>query len=179
MQPLKPPEGAWLMAVVRIEARAPLTFSDQQVADLAARIARVAAAPGVRAVQVDFDATTSERDFYARLLQQLRPRLPQGVPLSMTALASWCTAGDWVSTLPVDEAVPMLFRLGVSTTETAAYFRTHESFRAPICSTSVGVSTDERLHDPPPAARTYIFSPRPWTEESVRAALQQVDHASR
>ena len=179
MQPLKPPAGAWLMAVVRIEARAPLTFADPQIADLAAQIARVANAPGVRAVQIDFDATASEREFYARLLQQLRPRLPQGTPLSITALASWCTAGDWVATLPVDEAVPMLFRLGVSTSETAAYFRTHEAFTTPICSTSVGVSTDERLHAPPPAARTYIFSPRPWTAESVRVALQQVDHASR
>jgi hypothetical protein len=167
------------MAVVRIEARAPLSFSDPQVAELAAQLARVASAPGVRAVQIDFDATASERDFYARLLQQLRSRLPQGTPLSITALASWCTAGDWVSTLPVDEAVPMLFRLGVSTTETAAYFRTHESFSTPICSTSVGISTDERLHAPPPAARTYVFSPRPWTAESVGEALEQVDHASR
>ena len=179
MQPLKPPAGAWLMAVVRIEARAPLTFSDQQLGELAERIARVASAPGVRAVQIDFDATASERDFYARLLRQLRARLPQDTPLSITALASWCTSGEWVSTLPVDEAVPMLFRLGVSTTETAAYFRTHEGFSTAICSTSVGVSTDERLHEPPPAARTYIFSPRPWSAESVRAALQQVDHASR
>jgi hypothetical protein len=167
------------MAVVRIEARAPLTFSDSQIAELAAQLARVASAPGVRAVQIDFDATLSERDFYARLLEQLRPRLPKGTPLSITALASWCTAGDWVSTLPVDEAVPMLFRLGVSATETAAYFRTHERFTAPLCSTSVGVSTDERLHDPPPAARTYIFNPRPWSAESYRGALQQVDHASR
>ncbi len=31
----------------------------------------------------------------------------------MTALASWCAGDDWLRDLPVDEAVPMLFRMGV------------------------------------------------------------------
>ena len=33
----------------------------------------------------------------------------------MTALASWCLSDRWISDLPVDEAVPMLFQMGPET----------------------------------------------------------------
>jgi len=54
----------------------------------------------------------SERDFYRALLQDLRAQLPDNVPLSMTALASFCIGDRWLEGLPVDEAVPMIFRMG-------------------------------------------------------------------
>ena len=43
---------------------------------------------------------------------RVRRRLPRDLPLSMTALASWCAGDTWIEALPVDEAVPMLSRWG-------------------------------------------------------------------
>ena len=66
----------------------------------------------VGAIQIDFDAVTSERNFYRQLLEDLRQQLPDNVPLSITALASFCIGDPWIKDLPVDEAVPMMFRMG-------------------------------------------------------------------
>jgi hypothetical protein len=129
-------------------------------------IAEAAAIPGVRALQVDFDATLSQRSFYRELLEDLRRRVPPSTPLSMTALTSWCESDGWIAGLPVVEAVPMLFRMGPG--ERAA-----RSFRPALCQSSAGVSVDEPLRDPPSAARLYIFNPRPWTESTYRAALRE------
>ena len=72
---------------------------------------RTASRPGIAALQVDFDAKRSERGFYAALLRSLRSQMPPQLPLSIAALASWCSNDDWISGLPIDEAVPMLFRM--------------------------------------------------------------------
>jgi len=39
-----------------------------------------------RALQVDFDAVASERGFYRAVLEDVRRRLPAGLPLSITAV---------------------------------------------------------------------------------------------
>jgi hypothetical protein len=173
MQPLAVAPDAWVMAVARIEAPpGPIALDEQQTDALAARIAGMAGADRVRAVQIDFDATASQRDFYARLLDRVRRRLPAGTPLSITALVSWCIEDRWVAGLPVDEAVPMLFRMGVGARDAEAFLRTHPGFDGTACAGSLGVSTDERLAAPPSAARTYIFSNAPWTEERWRKQLE-------
>jgi hypothetical protein len=46
------------------------------------------------------------------VLRAVRATLPAGRELSMTALASWCDTERWLGTAPVDEVVPMLFRMG-------------------------------------------------------------------
>jgi len=153
-----------LMAVVRVETQ----DSNLPPADAtAAAIAEAAAIPDVRALQVDFDATLSQRGYYRDLLVDLRRRLPPSIPLSMTALTSWCEADGWIAGLPVVEAVPMLFRMGAGE-------RPARTFRPALCQSSAGVSVDEPLREPPSAARLYIFNPRPWTESTYRAALREV-----
>ena len=68
----------------------------------------------MRGLQVDFDATVSERAFYADVMRQVRARLPAGDRLEMTALVSWYSQNDgWMHGLPVDAAVPMDFALAV------------------------------------------------------------------
>src|SRR5207245_3835544 len=79
---------------------------------IAIAIARTAALPRVAGVQVDFDATASQRAFYRELLERLRARLAPGTPISITALASWCVGDHWLGDLPIDEAVPLRFRMG-------------------------------------------------------------------
>ena len=123
------------------------------------------------ALQVDFDATLSERAFYIDLLQRTRAAIGD-MPLSITALASWCKGDTWLDRLPpgtIDEAVPMLFRMGPLNGPLLKAGASNE-LRSPVCRSAVGISTDE----PTPALegrrRTYIFSPTSWTRESIARA---------
>lgn len=63
-------------------------------------------------VQLDLEARPSQRAFYVATLRELRAVLPAQVKLSVTALAWWCRSPDWLDELPVDEVVPMFFRMG-------------------------------------------------------------------
>jgi hypothetical protein len=164
MQPLELPPGTPVMAVVRLES---WTAPPPDVERVAAEILHDAANPAVRAVQIDFDARRSERAWYAELLTLLHRRLDPAKPLSMTALASWCLGDPWVRSLPVSDAVPMLFRMGAG--------EPHEvrgDFSVPVCRASVGVSTDEIPYAVPHARRIFMFDPHAWTPQAYRAALE-------
>jgi hypothetical protein len=122
-------------------------------------------------VQIDFDATVSERNFYRSLLTRVRQELPASTRLSITALASWCAGDDWLSDLPIDEAVPMLFRLGVDQRQFQRRLETGQRFESRMCQNSAGVSTDEPVNTPA-VRRLYIFSPQPWSKSSFAAAME-------
>jgi hypothetical protein len=164
LQPLRYAPGTVLIAVVRVETQ---DSNFPPVDAVSAAIAEAAAIPNLRALQVDFDATLSQRAYYRELLANLRRRVPPAMPISMTALTSWCQSDGWIAGLPVVEAVPMLFRMGPGE-------RPARTFRPALCQSSAGVSVDEPLREPPSAARLYIFNPRPWTESTYRAALREV-----
>ncbi len=174
LQPLRVPEGTKLIAVVRIEPDSDAEFSHSQVKDAVAAILSRASLPRVAAVQIDFDATRSQRSFYRALLVELRERLRPTVPISITALASWCLDDDWISTLPVDEAVPMLFRMGAGTNDVVAQLTAGRDFRPPLCQGSLGISTDEHWASLPSGRRLYVFPSRSWTEQSELAFLAEV-----
>jgi hypothetical protein len=131
---------------------------------------RCVALPSVSRLQIDFDARHSERAFYRALLTRLRRDLPPRFPLSITALASWCLEDAWIEDLPVDEAVPMLFRMGPDGPAIRTALQRGRRFSLPQCRTSVGLSLDE------PNVRTgaldvvYMFSPRPWAAVDVQRA---------
>jgi hypothetical protein len=167
MQPLHLAAGTWLMAVVRIETSTSFTPTKETVAATAAAIADVSQQPNVRAVQVDFDATASQRDFYAAVLKQLRHDLPAGMPLSITALVSWCGEHSWLSGLPVDEAVPMFFRMGGPAATRATRPRDAAVISEPMCSTSAGIATDEVFPAIHSGQRVYVFRPGAWTQEDL------------
>jgi hypothetical protein len=167
------PPGAFLIACVRIEpdrTRKP-TLSPPQRARAVQIISRVAALGGVKAVQVDFDVTVSERAFYSAMLSDLRAEVPGSIPISMTALASWCLGDDWISGLPVQEAVPMLFRMGPDRSSVVSYLNAGGDFRAQPCRGSLGLSTDEPFRNPPPGRRIYLFHTGSWNEKSVERAV--------
>ena len=109
--PLKVLPATMLSAVTRIEMPVTRSVEDDE-SRIAKAIADTARFPGVAAVQIDFDATLSQRHLYRRLIEDVRRRIDQRVPLSITALASWCVGDRWLDGLPIDEAVPMLFQLG-------------------------------------------------------------------
>jgi len=162
LQPLSIPPGAALIAVVRLES-AGGQLPDAEV--VAADAVRAASLPGVRALQVDFDARRSERDWYRDLLGRIREKLPPAMPLQITALASWCQGDRWMPGLPVAEAIPMLFRMGAGERFDGA------DFREPLCRASLGLDPAELPVALPHGRRIYLFYSHPWTAESYRAAL--------
>jgi Protein of unknown function (DUF3142) len=204
LQPLRTAPGTPLIAVVRIETRAgrqpelyvaesprswsQSTFTPLQKQRLVGEIVDLKNLPNIRAIQIDFDATLSERAAYANLLKDLRRSLPASLPLSITALASWCIGDPWLEQLPpgtIDEAVPMLFRIGPDTANVAKFLHSGEGFRVSACQDSLGLTTDEPLSNgllngtlpSMPAAwrakRIYVFAPRAWTQPAAEAVLKE------
>jgi hypothetical protein len=176
MQPIRLPPGITAIAVVRIETKS--TTSSPATADVRREAVRQilasAAATPAAGIQIDFDARASEREFYKELLADLRSQLPRGMKLSVTALASWCIYDDWISALPVDEAVPMLFRMGVDHAVVKRYLGAGNDFRAARTRYSVGISLDEMPVRAPRGRRVYVFDSQPWTRDSVNQALRYV-----
>ena len=175
MQPLRVAAHTALVAVTRVEvARSTaLASSAVDVDAVAAAIARTATLPQVVAVQVDFDAVASERPFYRRLLDRLRARLDPAMPISITALASWCVGDDWLHGLPIDEAVPMLFRMGPANEPFLGLAQSRTDARAE-CRAAVGVSIDEPRAIDPARRRVYVFNPKPWTARSIADARREL-----
>jgi hypothetical protein len=174
LQPLTLPETARVIAVARVETDSinKPELSDQQRQNLAEAIAEMAKLPNVSHIQIDFDATLTERKFYRDVIVEVRRRLPPTDSLSITALASWCTYDNWLSDLPIDEAVPMLFRMAGDGKQIANRLEAGDDFIAPPCRHSYGISTDEPRSNLSMARRLYVFNPDPWTEDSVRAILE-------
>lgn len=167
-QPLKVRPEMRLIAVTRIESEKSTALSATQREKLVDLVLKTRELKNVSALQIDFDATTSQREFYRTLLHELRQRLPDNVPLSMTALSSFCVGDRWLEDLPVDEAIPMIYRLGKDDQAIKLFLESGKDFKEPICRRSYGVAVDEPLamtFDRP--RRQYIFNVRAWTEQDV------------
>ena len=169
LQSLNIPDATSVIAVARIEIdrhHQPALSIDQRERT-AREIAEISLLPNVSEVQIDFDATKSEREFYREVIEDVRHRLPANTRLSITALASWCMDDDWISDLPIDEAVPMLFRMAGDGKQIVNRLNAGEDFQAPLCRQSYGVSLDEQRPNTTQARKLYVFNPDAWTEKSV------------
>ena len=173
-QPLHLAAGAPLIAVVRMETRPGFADTSAMRLALAEHLAYYGTRRDIRALQLDFDATQSQQPFYRGVLELLRPQLPRTLPLSITALISWCGPHSWLHTLPIDEAVPMAFRMGgPRALVLTGAARSRYAITEPLCRSSLGLSTDE----PWPASlsmlnsstRVYLFAPRPWQPAELDA----------
>jgi hypothetical protein len=176
LQPLALAPETKRIAVARLETevrRRPL-FSDQQRHRIVAELIKLAQGDNVAAIQIDFDALRSERLFYRALLGDLRTGLPASTRLSITALASWCLGDNWIADLPIDEAVPMLFRMGADHENIQMRLKAGDDFSALVARHSVGISTDEPLSARFTSRRVYIFNPRPWSAQSVEQITREV-----
>ena len=176
-QLLQVPPGTKMMAVTRIESqkvtgqRPALSLNQRQ--QLVKLILRTMELGHVSAIQIDFDALVSERDFYRALLQDLRAQLPDNVPLSMTALASFCIGDRWLDDLPVDEAVPMVFRMGADDRSIKSMLANGNDFGEPRCRRSYGIAVDEPLQMKfAKDRRLYVFTNHSWNQNDL-VSLQQ------
>jgi hypothetical protein len=174
--PLRVSPATPLLAVTRIESggSAATASSSEAVAGMAAAIAGTMALPRVRGVQIDFDAAESERTAYRALVVAVRAALGPQVPLSITALASWCAGDRWMHGLPIDEAVPMLFQMGPLNEPYTALARS-TSAGAPECRGALGTSLDEPLRVRAAGRRVYVFNASPWTRASVAQAHEVLE----
>ena len=170
-QPLQVDPSLPLIAVTRIESPAPKreAMTGAELSTIVTAIARTATMPNVRAVQIDFDATVSQRPLYLLLLRHVRSALRHDVPLSITALASWCAGDRWLDAAPVDEVVPMLFRMGPSTDFLKTAARSTDQFDSP-CRAAIGASLDEPITVIRDHRRVYLFSPKAWTPADINTA---------
>ena len=163
--PLIFPTSAARIPVVRIEAAPNAVLNAENRNEVLSDLLISAHEPGIAALQVDFDATRSQREFYRDLLVDLRRRLPAGLPLSITALASWCSYDDWLRGLPIDEAVPMMFRMEPDRRRASANIDDYQ-IREPLCQSSVGVSTTEPWPSNLAGKRIYVFADNGWRIDS-------------
>jgi hypothetical protein len=170
---LLPPGAAPPIAVVHIEIdqTLPLLWSE----NLRARVVETALgyAAGFAAVQIDMEVRASQRAALLAVLGGVRAGLPPSVTLSMTAFASWCENEDWIDQAPVDEIVPMLFRLGAEGFRYRDKFAAGEDFANPRCRAALGISMDAPI-DIPAGRRTYVFNPRSWTGADLMALQNKV-----
>ena len=158
------PAAATRIAVVRIEAPSNAILNDANREDLEQAILTTARQPGIAALQIDFDATKSQRSFYRDLLIGLRRQMPASLPLSITALASWCSWDDWIRDVPVDEAVPMMFRMEPDRRRAAPTIDDFQ-IREPLCRYSIGVSTNETWPADLAGKRIYVFPDNGWRND--------------
>jgi hypothetical protein len=176
-EPLTVPARAILIPVARIEIdrRSPPSLSRAQRMEAARIIAAMSAPSLPPEIQIDFDVTRSQRAFYRDLLIAVRERLPESTALSITALASWCMDDDWMSGLPVDEIVPMVYRMGPDAPEIISDLHSKRDFAPAVARLSVGLSTDEQFAGLGAGKRIYLFSPRPWAPAEVRHAIAEAN----
>lgn len=178
-EPLLLPASSALVRipVVRIETGEGEVLDDASAEAVAGSILH-AVDPGAVALQIDFDARQSEREWYRRVLALVRNRLPRQVPLSMTALASWCSYDNgWMHGLPVDEAVPMLFRMEPDRRQAMATGNIGQpdfAIREPLCLRAVGVSTHERWPPGMAGRRVYIFPDGGWRRDDLGKTIRRL-----
>ena len=171
-QTLHYPAGSYRMAVVRIEPdqKQAASYRKIQVGLLSKAVLRLATAQKIDSLQIDFDARADERNFYLALLRELRNKMPAGMPLSITALSSWCLKDAWISVLPCDEVVPMFFSMGMERTETINLLAGKNGLARLPMQESIGLSVAEpdvlrylsRLTD-----HVYLFSPQGWNNKQA------------
>lgn len=159
---------------VQIDPRRELAWKPERAPQVAAAVLRLGQRPGVRRLQVDFEVRASQRPVLLAVLQAVRAGLPVGTTLSMTALASWCETEGWLGAAPVDEVVPMLFRMGPGGARLKAKLAAGGDFADPACRSAMAISTDTPIVRAPTGRRVYLFSPHSWADADFRQAKEAV-----
>ncbi|MBZ0186988.1 MAG: DUF3142 domain-containing protein [Candidatus Obscuribacterales bacterium] len=172
---LSMPDGTHVEAVVRIEVDKDARLDDNLSKMLAEKILSLIALNSIRALQIDFDALKSQRLFYRKLLFTLKESLPESVALKMTALASWVSYDCFSDGLPVQDVVPMFFRMGRDRQSMLKYLRTTDRLGN---LDSIGLCVDEpdvldaieknKTFAISSLKRIYIFSPGGWSARSAK-----------
>jgi hypothetical protein len=156
---------------IEIDRRDPLVWSPEQRKATIARILGLADSPRFDEIQIDFEVRASERQVLLDVLHAVRAALPADQELSMTALASWCETERWLAAAPVDEIVPMLFRMGPTGENLKRRLAAGGDFADQNCRSSIGIAVDTPPYGLPPGRRIYIFNPHSWNQGALDTVL--------
>ena len=145
-QPLKVNSNTFLMAVIRVETSGhkPVDFSEEQLQSLIAKIIDLLSIKPVQAFckSISMLDNPSAR-FIADFCWGLRERMPLSMPISMTALASWCLRDSWTKDLPCNEIVPMFFSMGRDRKRMLSLLKSGDGCARTSLTNSIGLSVDE------------------------------------
>ena len=143
-------------------------LDDQRLGDIKKFIVQICSITGISGCQIDFDVLSSERAFYTRLISEVKKEISPNIPLSITALVSWCDKHSWLDETEIDFAVPMFYRLGPDSMQIQTGRVGSTFLKSEKCQSAIGISTDEQLPRKTylQGKDTYFFNPEPWTEES-------------
>lgn len=182
-QPLRIPDNRQTISVIRIEDKSDdHKLRDEYLIDISDYVVNLCLERKSNiSCQIDFDATESQIDFYKKLVIQVREKLPKKYKLSITALVSWCTSDKtWFDELPIDEVVPMFFRLGK---EENIYWQNINEGKLRIsnsCQKAIGIATDELMPNKIYLKNKpiYIFNNEYWTKTNwdiMKSRLQNIN----
>lgn len=165
------PIDSEVVAVFRLEVAGVPGIAD--VVRMADTIVSIGRALEPIEYQIDFDARASQRDFYRHLLNELRKRVGE-IDLSIAGLASWCFHDDWITGLPVDEVVPMIYRMGPDGNYIRQALFAERRFPNSMCAGNVGYSADEPLAPVHGLRRIFLFHPQPWSERKFSSFVRRI-----
>ncbi len=154
-----------IIPVIRLEINPRFSVADETFEKIILHILALTVPFKSDTIQIDFDATVSQRSFYKKLLNQLRCVLPN-IKLSITALASWCLNDIWIENLPIDYAVPMLYNLGEDSKQVKRLFLNKKQWKACKCYGYIGLHQKDLFVKIPKGWTAFIFNDEPWTPEA-------------
>ena len=158
---------------IEINPDEPVQWSPALRKELAGAVLDYARAIPAETVQIDFEVKQSERPILLHVLHDVRAGLPSTKRLSMTAIASWCNE-TWLEQAPVDEIVPMLFRMGDGDAPVRARLSEGKDFINPRCRSALAISTDTPIGQAPTGRKIYLFNPNSWSKSDFVDAQKQV-----
>lgn len=185
-QSLNVPASMSMIGVIRVDSdrKRPPNLTSEQIEQVVEAVRILSRRPRTKVVQIDFDAVPTERAFYRDLLERCRRAMPGDRKLSITALASWCLFDNWISNLPVDETVPMMFSLGDDRSKLQRYFSQGGDFMTEKSKETLGISLEDPVTNQlmiqligrrKIPVRIYLFTRTAWTRDKVKAACSIVD----
>lgn len=130
------------------------------------------------ALQLDFSAKNSQRDFYAQVIRKVHQQINPQTYFSITALASWCVGDRWIGQqhLPIDLVVPMYFSLAQTPQQKLQFiqaFPTRIQALAPECRNAIGIAIFESWQIPLHAqVPIFVFTRGSWTPEKIQTILR-------
>jgi hypothetical protein len=166
-RPRQLPAATRVIPVVHVEIdalRPPASLQPARAAVLEA-MRKAARATTSGWVQLDLEARPSQRADYLALVHSIHDALPQGIRLSVTALAWWCRSPSWLDGIEAEEVVPMFFRMGRDNAALRDIVASRPQQLHPLCrSGSAGFSRQEPFAPKVTARyrRTYWFDEKGW-----------------
>ncbi len=162
-----------LIPVVRLEINPRSSVNEQTLEKIIFHILALTQPCKSKELQIDFDATVSQRPFYEKLLTQLRKTLPN-TKLSITALASWCLSDPWIEKLPIDYAVPMVYNLGEDERSIKRFILNTKQWKSGKCCGYIGLHQKKLFMKIPKGWTVFVFNDEAWTLESYENLLKEI-----